>query len=225
MKKSLAALGTLAIAFTAANSHARDISASGDIGTTGIGFHATIPIKPNVNARVGLGYLGYSYHGRTNDMDYDLSLKAKTYDALLDWYPNTGSSFRLTAGVAYNGNRIDAQARPNSSGSYSIQGNTYDAASFGKVTGNVSFNKFAPYLGIGWGRPKTEKTGWSFATDVGVLLQGSPKTTLTSSGCTAPAPMCAQFSSDVAKENAALHDEVSKFKVYPVLRIGLNYRF
>ncbi len=225
MKKSLAALGTLAIAFATANAHAGDISASGDIGTTGIGFHATIPIKPNVNARVGLGYLGYSYSGHTSDMAYDLSLKARTYDALLDWYPNKDSSFRLTAGIAYNGNHIDAQARPTASGSYTIQGNTYDAASVGKVTGKVSFNKFAPYLGIGWGRPKTDRKGWSFATDVGVLLQGSPKTSLTSSGCTAPAAMCSQFSSDVAKENAALRDEVSKFKVYPVLRIGLNYRF
>jgi hypothetical protein len=224
VKKTLAALGVIAATFAAANARA-DIGVAGEVGTTGFGFHATIPLTPNLNARLGLGYLGYSYSGRTSDMDYDLNLKAKTYDALLDWYPQKDSSFRITTGLAYNGNRIDVQGRSNASGRYTIQGNTYDATSFGKVTGKVDFNKVAPYLGIGWGRPSQKDKGWSFATDIGVLFQGSPKTTLTNSGCTASAAMCNQFANDVAKENAALRDEVGKLKLYPVLRVGINYKF
>lgn len=229
MKKTLTALaltalasGLAAAAFAQSQS---EIGVTGSVGTTGVGAHATFPITPNVNARLGLGYLGYNYKGSTRDLEYDLDLKTNTYDALLDWYPDKDSAFRITGGVAYNGNKIDVRARPNTSGAYAIQGNLYNAATVGNVTGKVDFNKFAPYLGIGWGRNRKEEKGWSFSTDLGVLFQGSPKTSLAATGCTAPAPVCNQFASDVARENAALADEVSKFKVYPVLRIGLSYKF
>ncbi len=223
-KKTVAAFAAIAISLGAVNAHA-DVDIAGQVGTTGVGFHATMPIKPNLNARVGLGYLGYTYSGRTSDLDYDLKLTAKTYDALLDWYPRDDSKFRITTGLSYNGNKIDVRGRSNAVGSYTIQGNTYNAASFGNVTGKVDFNKVAPYLGIGWGRPSVKDKGWSFSTDLGVLFQGSPKSSLTHSGCTAPAAMCNQFSSDLAKENAALRAEVGKFKAYPVLRVGISYKF
>lgn len=227
MKRGFAAIGLIAGMIITAGAHAQvdDIGVAGNIGTTGVGFHASIPLRPNLNARLGLGYLGYSYSGHTGDVDYDLKLTANTYDALLDWYPKKDSAFRLTAGVAYNGNKIDVHARPNAAGNFTLGGNTYDAASVGNVTGKVDFNKLAPYLGIGWGRPSKKDKGWSFSADVGMLLQGSPKTTLTSTGCSAPAAVCNQFASDVARENAALQDEVSKFKVYPVLRVGISYKF
>jgi hypothetical protein len=224
VKRSLAAFGLIAALMTTSAARA-EVGIAGDVGTTGIGFHATVPINPSLNARFGLGYLGYTYKGSTSDMDYDLDLKANTYDALLDWYPSKDSSFRITGGLAYNGNKIDVHARPNATGSYNIQGNTYNAASVGSVTGKVDFNKIAPYLGVGWGRPAKDEKGWSFATDLGVLFQGSPKTSLTSTGCSAPAALCNQFASDVARENSALAEEVRKFKVYPVLRIGVSYKF
>lgn len=202
-----------------------EVDVAGSVGTTGIGFHATMPINENLNARLGLGYLGYNYRGSTRDMNYDLDLKTNTYDALLDWYPRKDSAFRLTGGLSYNGSDISVRAKPNASGNYTLQGNTYNADSVGNVTGKVDFNKVAPYLGIGWGRPSKREKGWSFSTDLGVLIQGSPKTTLNSTGCTAQAAVCSQLAADVARENAALQEEVSKFKVYPVLRIGVSYKF
>lgn len=228
MKTTLAIAGLLAGLVTSASAIGQsqsDIGIAGHIGTTGIGAHATFPLTPSVNVRLGLGYLGYNTKGSTRDLNYDLDLKANTYDALLDWYPRQGSAFRVTGGVTYNGNRIDVRAKPNASGAYAIQGNLYDAGSVGSVTGKVDFNKVAPYLGIGWGRNLKDEKGWSFSTDVGVLFQGSPRTSLQSTGCSAPAPVCSQFASDVARENSALAEEMRKFKVYPVLRVGLSYKF
>lgn len=217
------ATGLMAAALTATTAAHAQVGVVGEVGTTGVGGHMVIPLRPNLHARLGMNYLSYSYSGSTRDLDYDLSMKAKTYDALLDWYPNERSSFHVTAGLAYNGNKIDAQARPNGSGNYTVNGNTYSAAAAGKITGQVDFGKIAPYLGVGWS--KAADKGWSYSTDVGMLFQGSPHTSLNSSGCTAGAAACNQLASDVAKENARLSDEVSRFKVYPVLRIGVSYKF
>jgi hypothetical protein len=224
VRKNFAALGLIAATLAAANAHA-DVNVIGEVGTTGVGFHASVPLRPDLNARFGTGYLNYKYNGSTRSLDYDLKLKANTFDALLDWYPSRDSIFRLSAGLAYNGNKIDVNARPNVAGAYVLQGNVYNAASVGTVQGKVEFNKVAPYFGVGWGRPSEKENGWSFSTDMGVLFQGSPKTTLTSSGCSAPAAMCNQLAADIAQENKALNDEASKFKFYPVLRVGVSYKF
>lgn len=221
--KTVLKAATIAAGLAAACSANADVGLSGEIGTTGIGAHASIPLKDNLNLRLGTGYLDYTYHGTAHDLGYDLSLHSRTYDALLDWYPRADSSFRITAGVAYNGNKIDAAARPDSAGNYVVNGNTYSAAAVGKVTGNVDFGKLAPYLGVGWSR-KVDK-GWSYTSDVGVMFQGSPRSTLQSSGCKAPDAVCAQFANELTRENAALKDEMGRFKIYPVLRIGLSYKF
>jgi hypothetical protein len=225
VKKTLATIGLIAGGWAIATAAQAEVRIIGDVGTTGIGFHASIPLRPDMNARLGSGFLGYSYEGKTRDMEYQLKLKANTYEALLDWFPAADSSFRVTTGLAYNGNKIDVVAQPNVAGGYTVNGRTYSTGVVGQVNGKVSFNKVAPYLGIGWGRPSEKEKGWSFSTDVGVLFQGSPKTSLSNTGCAAGAAVCTQFANDLARENEQLRDEVGRFKAYPVLRVGISYRF
>ncbi|RZI45041.1 hypothetical protein EGT07_03160 [Herbaspirillum sp. HC18] len=198
---------------------------TGHFGTTGVGAHMTVPVAPRLDLRLGLGYLGYNTRGSTRDMAYDLDMKANSYDALVDWYPKQGDAFRVTGGVTYNANPISVRGQPNAAGQFALQGNVYNAADVGSVSGRVEFNKFAPYFGIGWGRQLKDQKGWSFSTDLGVLLQGSPKTSLSAGGCTASAATCNQFASDIARENAALSHDLNKFRIYPVLRIGVSYKF
>jgi len=204
---------------------AADFGLSVEAGTTGLGIHAVVPVQKQLNARIGTSLLNYSFDGSTSNVDYDFKLKLKTLDALLDWYPADGA-FRFTGGVVYNGNKITANGRPTAAGTYTLNGNTYTAASAGTLNGQVDFRNFAPYLGIGWGNAVAgDKAGFGFNADLGVLFQGSPRTSLANNGCTAPAPVCTQLAADVAAENVRLRDEVKDFKAYPVLRVGVSYRF
>lgn len=211
----------VALAATSA-AQAGDLAATVDLGTTGLGLHLTAPLATQLNARVGVNYASYSYDGNTSDVDYDFKLKLATVDALLDYHP-FASGFRVSGGVVYNGNKIEANAKPKN-GSYTLNGRSYPAALVGKIDGNVDFRKAAPYLGIGWGNA-VQAAGWGFGMDLGVTFQGSPKTSLTNSGCTAPALVCTQLANDIATENAKLADEVKDFKLYPVVRVGVSYRF
>jgi hypothetical protein len=221
--KLIKCVSALLVALASANAaHAADLAATVDLGTTGLGLHLTAPLAAQLNARVGLNYASYSYDGNTSDVDYDFKLKLATVDALLDYHP-FASGFRVSGGVVYNGNKIEANAKPKN-GSYTLNGRAYPSALVGTLDGNVDFRKAAPYLGIGWGNA-VQATGWGFGMDLGVTFQGSPKTSLTNSGCTAPALVCAQLARDVAAENAKLADEVKDFKLYPVVRVGVSYRF
>lgn len=213
----------LLMGLLAAHSAQADTSLSGDVGSTGVGVHLSVPLRSNVNARVGLNTISYSYNSSTSDVSYDFKLKLLTFDAMLDYFPSE-SAFRVSGGLFYNGNKIDAHGVPNSNGTYTVNGHTYSSANAGNIDGNIDFRKVAPYLGIGWGNP-VKTTGWGFTTDLGVMFQGSPATSLSNNGCTAGTAACAQLASDVAAENVTLSNKVHSFQYYPVVRAGVFYHF
>jgi hypothetical protein len=221
MNKGFIAVG-LAAGFFAAGVAQAEVAVTGSLGTTGLGVHLSVPVQPNVNARFGVNAMNYSYSGNTSNVDYDFKLKLQTFDALLDWFP-AGGGFRVSGGAVYNGNKVNATAKSNSTGTYTFNGRTYRATDAGTVNGRIDFRKMAPYLGIGWGNALAKDKGWGFSADLGVLFQGSPRTSLTSSGCTLPD--CSRLQSDIAAENQKLKDEVDSFNAYPVIRIGVSYKF
>lgn len=224
MKPAFVAASLIAALLTATAAGATDLALTADLGTTGVGLHMSMPLMKNLNARVGFNTLNYSYSGSTSNVDYDFKLKLNTFDALVDYFPSEGS-FRLTGGLTYNSNKVDAIGKPSATGTYVLNGNTYTAANAGQLDGKIDFRKIAPYLGIGWGNPVRKDAGWGFSADAGILFQGAPNTSLTSSGCTAPTSVCNQLNSDLDAENARLHDKVNDLKLYPVLRVGASYRF
>ena len=194
-----------------------------EFGTTGFGAHLTYPLMDHLNGRVGYNGGTYSYNGSTSSVDYTTKLKLSTFDLLLDYYPSA-TPFRMTAGLVYNNSSLDLTAKSNSTGSYVLNGNTYTASSAGTINGTADFRRAAPYLGIGYGNAIAD-SGFSFSSDLGVLFQGAPRTMMTNSGCTAPAAVCSQLGADLATENASFSDKVSGLKTYPVVRVGVSYRF
>jgi hypothetical protein len=218
-------VGLVAVLLGAAGAAQAEVGVTTSLGTTGLGVHLTVPVQSNLNARFGMNALNYSYSGTSSNVDYDFKLKLKTFDALLDYYPMDGQ-FRISGGLIYNGNKIDANGRSNSAGTYTLNGKTYSSADIGSVNGKVDFRKIAPYLGIGWGNAVSKEKGWGFSTDLGVMFQGSPNTTLTSSGCNLPSTAaCETLASDLAAQNRDLADKANDFKAYPVVRVGVSYKF
>ncbi len=224
MKPAFVAVSLLAVLLASGAAGATDLALTADLGTTGIGLHMSLPLQKNLNARLGFNTLNYSYSGNTSNVDYDFKLKLNTIDALVDYFPSEGS-FRLTGGLTYNSSKINAVGKSNASGTFILNGNAYTSADAGQLNGKIDFRKIAPYLGIGWGNALQKETGWGFSADAGVLFLGSPNTSLTSSGCTAPSSLCSQLNSDLDAENSRLRDKANDLKLYPVLRVGASYRF
>lgn len=224
MRQKILVVAVTSLLLSVSTAHA-DVGVSADVGTTGVGLHVTVPVLDNVNARFGVNAFSYSYNGSTSDVAYDFKLKMQTIDLLADYHPFSGSGFRLSGGIVYNGNKIDAHARPNANGTYTLNSHTYSADTVGTLNGKLDFRKIAPYLGIGWGNAVAKNSRLSFASDIGVMFQGSGNAVLRNSGCTADAASCAQLASDLAIENSKFNDKFSKFNMYPVIRVGLSYKF
>ncbi len=88
----------------------------------------------------------------------------------------------------------------------------------------------APYLGIGFGTPISPGLGFNF--DLGVMFPGSPSVTLTNVGADpnfvnspVTAPAYQQFLTDLKEQEAKTNKDISGFRIYPVLSLGISYAF
>jgi hypothetical protein len=213
-------LGVLAILCLPGLARAGDWGIDLHAGTLGGGAEVNYTISPYFMARLRANRYNYDYSGRKEQIYYDFTLHLKSYALLLDWHPFAGV-FHVTAGYFSNKNDVFGYAQPQN-GSYIINGNTYNASQVGNLTGSITFNPGAPYLGIGWNSLGTTSTGFGFEFDLGALFQGSPTAQLSASGSISSNP---QFRSDLAQEQAKLQNDVNFFKIYPVVNVGLSYRF
>lgn len=58
-----------------------------------------------------------------------------------------------------------------------------------------------------------------------MFYQDEARVHLRSVNCTVQTVLCGRLADDVAAEELRLADEASDYKVYPVLRASLSYRF
>jgi len=188
--------------------------------TLGYGGELNVGLSDNFSTRFGINIYRKSYSANASSMDFKFKLNLQTASALADWYPFAGS-FRASGGLLYNNNEISMTANP-TGGSFIINGVTYSSTSVSSMTGKVTFNKVAPYFGIGWGNPVAQNKGWGLTTDFGVLFQGKPKLDLVIT-CAAGCPGTLQ--NDATAENTKLQNDLNHFQLWPVASVGISYQW
>jgi len=214
-----------AIAFVGiilAHTASAEVGITADIGTLGYGGDITVGLCPELNVRAGINVLKLTLNGSaegkggvptqlTGKIDF------QTIPILLDWHP-WASAFRISAGVMVNNNEIGLSAEPGDSVTFNHV--TYMVSS---VSGKATFDKVAPYVGIGAGNAAASDGHWHFSCDIGVLFQGVPHIDLSA---VAGNPMQQQaLNYDVAEQQRIIQDDAKLFNVYPVIAAGVSYTF
>ena len=206
------------------------------VSLLGAGVEVATPITYRTNLRVGFNAFGYSRGFTNNGIGYNANLTFRSVETHFDWFPFAGG-FHLSPGVmVYNGNKITANASVTSGQSFSLGGTSYisDAANPITGTGKIGFNKVAPTILFGWGNllPRSGRH-FSIPFEAGVVFEGSPKAALSLSGaaCAADGSGChditndATFQSNVVAQQNKLNSDMSFFKFYPVISLGIGYKF
>jgi len=191
-------------------------------GTMGVGVDFGWSLAPTLSARIGYSGLSYKTTLEETDISYDTKLKLSNLNGFLDWSPL--GPFRITAGIIGNGSKADMTGMP-AGGTFTINGVPYNAADVGTLSGSVEpGSSAAPYLGIGYGN--VAGAGVNFYFDLGVMFQGAPTASLSAScGPAVPPAQCTQIRNDVAAEQQRLQEKLDKYKVFPVLNIGVTIGF
>lgn len=140
---------------------------------------------------------------------------------MFDYHP-FGGAFRLTAGGYYNDNSVDLKDKANSGNTVDIGNSTFTGAQVGTLTGQVDFNTFSPCVGLGFGNVVGEGSPFTFSVDLGAVYQGSPDVSLSASG---PIASDLVFQTELVREVKDLNDKADSYRFYPVVQVGLSYRF
>lgn len=218
----------LAIALMASLPVHADSALNATVGTTGLGLEWSRALHPKLRVRGVLSYVTFDQDETEDGIDYSIELDSANAGALIDWHPFSGG-FRVSTGLIATSFGLDLESTSSQS-EFDVGDTTYTSDNL-KLNGEAEFNPVAPYFGFGWASSLSD-SGMYFSGELGVLYIGDPKLTFTASGqvsegggpvfdvSTSP-----QFQSDLEAERQQLEDDIEGFSLWPVLNIGIGYRF
>lgn len=219
MRYALAAVFAAAFFASPAAAQSGGIGVGVTGGTLGVGPEVNFR-SDNFGVRGSATFLGFSRDVESDGIEYNGDLKLRSFGGSVDFYPG-GGGFRLSGGVRVSKNRVELFAQPGATTTVEVGDATYTGAQIGTLSGEVRPKKIAPTLTIGYGGGKN--SGIYFGIDAGVMFQGKPKVrNLVASG---PIATNAAFQTQLANERREIEDDIDNFKIYPILQLGLGYRF
>lgn len=198
-----------------APSQGSDAAISVRFGTLGFGPEVSKLVTPHVGLRAGVNFFSISHTFNQSNANVDATLKLKAFTGLVDLYPGDRGSFHFTAGVITNPVTVTGSGTP--SGNTTINDRDYTPAQVGTMTVTGEWPSASPYLGLGFGTPAASHSAMFFAFDIGAAI-GKPKVGLTSTGAASNSTL----KSDLAAQVATIQNKVP---AYPVIALGLGYRF
>jgi hypothetical protein len=223
------ALGAVLMGILLAAPGRAEVALGGKAGSLGLGLELTVGLSPQWNARLGANGFNYTDDRRkAGHLEYDATAKLRTGTALLDWHPG-GSGFRLSGGLVYNDTRIDGTSLVPASGNYNIGGIAVPVSLVGTLSGRIDFDRVVPYAGLGWGNAVGPGRKVGVFVDAGAIFQGKGKVMLTPN-IPAGSPLnnpTARAALDILlrEEERSIEKDVADYTVYPVVSIGISYRF
>jgi hypothetical protein len=207
------------------------------VSSLGLGAEAAVLLRHRSNLRVGFNVLGWSHTFTKDGIPYSGHLNFKTFEAHYDFFPKAGN-FHVSPGILiYVADPIKASAFVAGDRSFTLGGVRFysDPSSPATAMGKINFNRAAPTITVGWGNLISRKEGsrFSFPFEIGIAIQGSPKTSLGFGGnvCTSPGMNCTSAATNpevqrnIASEENRINNNVSFLKVYPIISSGFAVRF
>ena len=218
-----------------ANAEDKGDSLVARVSTLGFGLEYKHSFHEKFNGRLVMNQYDLSADETRKGNRYEGDLELSSYGIIGDWHP-TGGGFRLSVGALSNGNELNVRTARDT---YEFGDNMY----MGNASTGAEWDSLAPYVGLGWSSQKPK--GWGFDFEVGVMFQGdamlsgrgsasaggttcnfsvNDKGVATTSGATC-ATIFPNFEDDIEAEHRELEDDLESLEVYPVVSLGVQYRF
>lgn len=213
-----------------ASSPAWGVFVAPNIGTLGAGLEAGYEFNSHLKLRARANWIGYDFDKDRSSIHYEAKAENMNGGLMLDYHPWAGT-FRVTAGLLISNlnAKTDGSTDLGSGGRFTLGDDTYQAEGLVGVHGKYTWNKVQPYIGIGWSTDGEGDRSWYVTADIGVAILGSGKLTTSHSGHIqngdGSAVSDAQINESIRREADDVLKICDSLTVYPVVQIGVGYRF
>ena len=204
------------------------------VSTLGAGAEAAFELTRHINLRGGINYFSYGDNFTNSGINYGATLRLDSGEAHFDYF--IWRSFHLSPGLLiYNGNQLTANVGVPGGDTFTLSGTTYASSSANPVTGtgSVKFNHVDPSFMLGFGNlvPRSHHR-ISINFEMGAVYQNSPKIALDLAGsaCDPSGANCQNVATTTSIQNnidaqqGKYNHDVSAFRFYPVISLGLGFR-
>ena len=202
--------------------------------TLGAGVEVATPLSRSFNLRAAANYADFDYSFDVDGINYTTSVNFRSGQIGVDWFPFHGG-FHVSPGFLYFRNSLAGTAQVPPGQRFSLEDTDYINSVDDPVSGSASVvfkRHVAPVLTVGWGNiiPRSGRH-FSVPFEIGAAYTGAglmdiklAGTACTNQGCF-NAATDPETQSNLQQEINDLNDDVRKFQFYPVISIGLAYRF
>ena len=196
-----------------------------------LGFGVDFVLNFNKTLATRLSYNGYSQfrnltlHNKKLNSDQLLNIKGalQSSSLLLDIHP-WQNAFYFSYGAYYSKNRINANYKP-VSGEIDLGDHKYPSLQVGNVDTVIKLrHKINPYFGVGLSSMDTNDR-WNFILDVGAIYINKPLSVVQAKAAKGFEAMQPILDKESKIEEKKLNNYIKKFKVYPVISVGVGFKF
>jgi hypothetical protein len=160
-------------------------------------------------------------------IDYQAEVDFNSLSVIAN-YHHWQNGFRLRSGVYLNNNEIKLNANYTAASGEVIGNKEFGGAKI-DIDGKLSFERISPYAGIGYGSKPFGDNNLSLDIDVGIMR--SPVNVQLTGACfaedTSEGNVCEvhDFDTELANEQKNLTESLEGIDFYPVISLGVSYRF
>jgi len=201
-------------------------------GTLGTGIEIATPLAGRINLRSGFNFFAFTDPYSMDGVNYDARMRLQSSQTTLDWFVG---KFHISPGFLYFKSGMTA---PNSVGpgrTFVLGTQTFLNSVDDPVTGSSSViypRTFAPLLLFGYGNllPRSGEH-LSLPIEVGVAYTGAPLINVALNGTACVTDGCVNFSQNadaqkfLKQEIQILNEDLKHYPVFPIVTVGLAYRF
>ncbi len=206
----------------AAQSNSSPFSLGVGVGTNGLLVEGGYRLNSMLVLRGQGAFMDFNDGFTSDNIRYGGRFHFNTGGAFLDLHP-LSNPWLITGGAVFGERKVDVNAKPSVNGSITIHGVTYPTSEVGSVVGDVDYGNTSPFVGAGWDNTYYNRSGWGFRAIAGVIFGDHPPV----ADIHAVGPYATQPAviSNVDADQATLRHDAADYSYYPVVQVGVNYRF
>jgi hypothetical protein len=200
--------------------------------TLGAGIEIATPLAGRINLRSGFNFFAFNDPFSIDGVNYTARLHLQSSQTTLDWFVG---GFHISPGVLYVKNSMSAPAFVGPGQTFVLGTQTFLNSVDDPVTGSSSVvfpRTFAPLLLIGYGNLLPRHGGHlSLPVEVGVAYTGAAQINVALNGTACVTNGCVNFSQNadaqkfLKQEIQILNEDLKHYPVFPIVSVGLAYRF